>query len=49
MTDPSGPSGLMGDGLGLEDSFQRLYSKELDLDEGRSSFFDFLNVNHHSR
>ena len=30
-----GHLGGMGDGMGLEDSFQRIYSKELDLDEGK--------------
>jgi len=28
--------GAGADGFGFEDSFQRLYSKELDLDEGKN-------------
>ena len=35
MVDSGPGGGLMSDGLGLEDSFQRIYSKELDLDEGK--------------
>jgi hypothetical protein len=32
----NGTACLGAEGLGLEDSFQKLYSKELDLDEGKS-------------
>ena len=38
VADSSGLGGHLGglvDGMGLEDSFQRIYSKELDLDEGK--------------
>jgi hypothetical protein len=36
--------GVGGDGFCLEDSFQRLYSKELDLDEGMNAFTRKCNV-----
>ena len=37
LADSSGLAGHLGlgDGIGLEDSFQKIYSKELDLDEGK--------------
>ena len=38
-----GHLGGIGDGMGLEDSFQRIYSKELDLDEGKDSRFNVLS------